>query len=740
MSQSEVIVSLGSFVKELALAWQKLSMYQPGHPERRLALDRSHAVLAGLVAPTGSLSLGVGRTGLIGPEEKLNSVPASRLAAALYPLEVAVLRFEEGVESDDLEILLNLLPRTDALREGMDLELELQQNGVRHIRVESVDFTGLLATDNLDGPEYQPEEESLWDRILQRLLDDPQFSFDSDLLSESGDSPFGQLQATVGRVLDHYGISGDVLEESGDNEDASVNETLEALSGAVGEVVGNEMTEAPDEGSRRIASRHVTELLSAMPVGMRHPVLDAAVREMVTRDEAAPGLSSLGSAVSAAQMVGSLRRLRAEKVSFSPRVVSVVESLVSEGVREGNLQNRSHDPEQLAEELRSIFADEDVERVSHSGALDERIFVELRRQVPVHAMFADLSPYLDTITDSRIDTDLSMTLIDLIQRPFLDDTQIRWVIGRQQETFKAMLAAGRFEAATGIVEGLQHLIASGDQIKPVQRATEQCLEGLREPETLSGLVDVLGEVKSSNIGEVHHLIKLMGPMAIHQLLCVLGEESELSRRRHIFDLLVSLGPSVVPASIELLDDERWYMIRNILSLLRRVGQGLTLDVLHGPLGHEDSRVRIEAVKCLSDMAEEIPSGLVEKIVDDEDLRVAEMAVVVIGNARIQAAAGPLAEMLRRPDPMGRSRRLRLRAIKALGEIGDPSVLLVIAHFFRSWFALVSTEERHAAFRSLEFYPAADRRPWVKKGRLSPDPTVREICRGLGNNELSEGEE
>jgi HEAT repeat protein len=206
----------------------------------------------------------------------------------------------------------------------------------------------------------------------------------------------------------------------------------------------------------------------------------------------------------------------------------------------------------------------------------------------------------------------------------------------------------------------------------------------------------------------------------------------LSRRRHIFDLLASLGPAVVPASVALLDDSRWYMIRNILSLLRRVDEGLTMEVLRKGLGHQDSRVRIEAVKCIPELGAEIMPELVERVLADDDLRVAEMAVGVFGSSRIRTASGPLVDLLRRPDPLGKLRRLRLRALQTLGEIGDAGVLPEIAPFFRSWFALVSTEERHAAFRSLELYTEDERRPWVKKGRLSPDATVREICRGLNN--------
>ena len=54
----------------------------------------------------------------------------------------------------------------------------------------------------------------------------------------------------------------------------------------------------------------------------------------------------------------------------------------------------------------------------------------------------------------------------------------------------------------------------------------------------------------------------------------------------------------------------------------------------------------------------------------------------------------------------------------------------ISQFFRSWFAVVTNEERHAAFETLRYYPEEARRPWLKKGRRAPDAKVREICRRL----------
>jgi HEAT repeat protein len=122
--------------------------------------------------------------------------------------------------------------------------------------------------------------------------------------------------------------------------------------------------------------------------------------------------------------------------------------------------------------------------------------------------------------------------------------------------------------------------------------------------------------------------------------------------------------------------------------------------------------------------------MVVSLLGDSDLKVVESAITTFGSARIPAAGGPLVEMLRRPDPLGWQKHLRMKALQTLGEIGDPKALPEISHFFRSVFALVNAEERLSAFESLEHYPASDRERWVKKGLWSPDRRVREICARL----------
>ncbi len=89
------------------------------------------------------------------------------------------------------------------------------------------------------------------------------------------------------------------------------------------------------------------------------------------------------------------------------------------------------------------------------------------------------------------------------------------------------------------------------------------------------------------------------------------------------------------------------------------------------------------------------------------------------------------EILLRWDFFGRRRSMRLKALRALADLGDAAVLPRLGRFFREWpFPLVSIDERRSAYRYLSSYDAAARSPWVARGEKSRDPVIRDICRGL----------
>jgi HEAT repeat protein len=166
-------------------------------------------------------------------------------------------------------------------------------------------------------------------------------------------------------------------------------------------------------------------------------------------------------------------------------------------------------------------------------------------------------------------------------------------------------------------------------------------------------------------------------------------------------------------------------------LLRRVQDRSAMSEILRCADHADLRVRLEAIRALFAFDSKVPRDLLARTINHPDPRLAEAAVLLSGQHRITQATDLLVEILLRWDVFGRHRSMRLKALRALADLGDGAVLPRLGRFFRERpFPLVSIDERRSAYRYLSSYDAVARAPWVARGERSRDPVIRDICRGL----------
>jgi hypothetical protein len=245
------------------------------------------------------------------------------------------------------------------------------------------------------------------------------------------------------------------------------------------------------------------------------------------------------------------------------------------------------------------------------------------------------------------------------------------------------------------------------------------------------LVEVLGDLSGQAVEQARRLVDALGGPAARGLLLALAEEAGRSRRHTLLDFIVSLGDRAIADATSLLRDPRWYVVRNMLLLLRQIGDRTSLPEVRRLAMHSDLRVKLEAIRSLFELDRRPPTDLLAAVINDADPKLAEAAVTLAGARGFVGAAPPLAELLRPWDPFGRRRSLRLRALKSLGQLGVPATLAALDRFSRRWGLFpVALEERRAYFQSLAGYPPAAREPFVRRGLSFPDPEIRETCRRL----------
>jgi len=704
-------------VREFALAWQKLSLYQPGHPMRGEGIRDVHKALAAHLAHHGPLALGVSRQTLLGPGGKLDSEAARKLASALHRRGVALIRFDHGIRIEELKTLLEFLPQ----RAGTGTEIEPWSaiaSATPHIHTEHLDFSDLVEPTTA---ELTAIRLSLWDRVLERLLkkDDEEAELSLDR-EPSLDEVIQAIQA----LLRRYSEADSAAEGGGvpPYVFAFINDALRSA-------VAGHLAAAPLPEASGYANRvgDVAQLLQAVPVSLQGSILDAALPHLLSEETQPEWLLLIARAVTPAVLVACLRRLLGDGFALAPETLHQLEALIEEGAY--TWVAGGGPPRQSADALHELFADHDVDRIHPPAGEAARTVIELLKPRLDHPIPSQLDDRLDTLSEQQRAVGVAIALVELLQRALLDEEQAEAVATRLDHLFHALLASGAVHSALRIAKSLQQLPTS--VTSPARKQTlERHLEVLSGGATIDALVDSLAAPLPATRQAIDQLIDTLGAPILSGLLLALGEEKDRSRRRRIFDLLASLGPRITPHISNLLADRRWFVVRNMLTLLHRTGHGLSPELVEWALQHPESRVRLEGVKCLATLGGATPSSAIERALADSEPKVAEATVAAVATQKIASGRDPLVAFLQQSDRLGRQRALRIQALRALGQLGDPAALPGIRHLFRGLLGGTHADERRAAYASLAFYPQAARQPFVDGGLRSTDGQVRAISARL----------
>lgn len=102
-----------------------------------------------------------------------------------------------------------------------------------------------------------------------------------------------------------------------------------------------------------------------------------------------------------------------------------------------------------------------------------------------------------------------------------------------------------------------------------------------------------------NRKEVETILAAFGDRAVKPLLFALADEEDLLVRKSIVDIIVTIGRPAIPAILDNLNDSRWYVVRNMVTILGSLEIPDLAPHIVAVLSHPDLRVKKEAIKGLS---------------------------------------------------------------------------------------------------------------------------------------------
>ena len=705
---------LGELLRDVAIAWRALSSYPPGHPSASAALERARARFAVLLGATGTLELLAGADALWWGERRLAGPTAERLAELLRRRNAAAVEFAPGVERGEIEAFLRgLLVDPRKARAAGSLGRELEAAGVAHIRVRDLDFSVLSVVEGEAAPE-PPEAGGLWEKLARRLVADGRVP--GERLASwiaGGRRAVELLAALLGRAP---GL--------GPEDAAWTGGARAALAGHAAAVFAEEPSAA--------SARGVASLLAALPPEGR-PRLEAAVgRALRGRAGAEQALDELAVALGP-EVMARVRAAAAEPAAgpaagrgAGPGLAPAAAAEAPPAVDLGALRR-----------LRQLFAGADLDAVE--PAVDLATSAEVLLEVAVGPAGAEapaaaeaaagrLAQLAGQLDGAALDRALGGALLELAERPEVPAAALGGLVWRLEGVYLRLLAGGDPRRCLVLVDRCARQAEAGGERAPAFRALLGRLAGR---EAVAALVAALGSLPEEAEETVRRLLARLGGGAAESSLDVLAESDDRATRRRLLDLLPALGGGVAAGAAARLTDSRWYVVRNMLVLLRRLGDPGALAAVRRCAEHPDIRVRLEAIRNLFAFDQELPRELLRSALRARDPRLAEAAIELAGSRGIVEAVEPLVELLRERDLFGRRRSQRLLALRALGELAQPRALDGLRRYIARFSLLpVAAEERRELFRTLGKYPPEARRPFVERGLRAKDPQVRRLAAAL----------
>ncbi|MFQ5586852.1 MAG: HEAT repeat domain-containing protein [Thermodesulfobacteriota bacterium] len=244
---------------------------------------------------------------------------------------------------------------------------------------------------------------------------------------------------------------------------------------------------------------------------------------------------------------------------------------------------------------------------------------------------------------------------------------------------------------------LSHSVEEGKKPESVASIARDTLRALLDRETVIHLIDRLrqGDKEKSKI--IQQMLLISEKEGIHLLLNALAEVKDARARRTLYNTLLLFGEAVRETAEKRLNDTRWFVVRQMVSLLGEIRNPQSVEALSKLLNHSELRVRKEVIKSLGKIPCRESSDILLFTLRGTDKSLIPNAIIALGVLKDPAAIGPLGDLAIKGNALSENLDMKKEAIKSLGLIGNEKAIPVLTRLLskKVWFGKKDNEELRA---------------------------------------------
>jgi HEAT repeat protein len=667
------------FVIRLSSTMKSQRLYPSGSDIPRRSAQDALDALRDAIGEESYLELDVGRDGL--HYQKASVFPRSQsfttFAREFYKRNLAAVRFHQGATADEILQFLSLIiePPEQVAAEG-GMEMALSELGVANISVSEV-ATRIVET-AIPGSVVIPSEED-------HVYEGDGFERTIEEVLEQAGAEQGRDRHVLMKVLrDRRAVAAYLLEAREKGAEGGIKD----LAARIGALARSTRHEMPDDQATVLGV--IAEAILELSQQERGELYQDHLLGQARRDETLADLiqklgvdevvDSILSQIdeTPAALTGLSRAVRNLTLMNASAGENVLNLVISKMSAKGTSKQFISGLTQAANPLRITGLEQfKTDRTRSVGTV-----LKLVDMTPdgsdVFVFDQAAEPLRQEATRGTTDGDVieALVAVAILEKRA---EQFSAIMSMLDDSVGYLVEAGEADVAADVAEALSAASQDPAISEPNRMRMAKVVQGIARPESLAKVTTTLRHYRSDTpeYQACKRLLGVLGESVIDPLLEVLADETDMTARKALIELISTSARNYIPDLGARLGDRRWYLVRNVVSILTSTRSPEALTYLQRTLRHTDARVRRETIRGLAAIRVAMADSMLAAALEDDDVQNVQLAARYLGSLGCRSAVPALEQVARGLGRGSRDHVARVEAIEALARIGSPSSVPVL---------------------------------------------------------------
>ena len=652
------------FLHELNVARRKLSLYPAEHPQISASVGKTLNILNDLFHSNPIITLGISPHALYFEQLWLDKEDATNQEFASYfsSLGIASISFHSGLSGPEL-IRFNQLLRADRKTieqyGGFDQQLEQQQ--ITHITVIPIDYDAFQASQDLDASEMESADH-LWENFLHGLH--------NGILDFSGNS--GIDLTTV----------ADIFNQKLVGNEAERKQTSQSIH----RFIENSLRQPGKATEQHDNDKNLVELLEKLSPEAQQEFLNSAFLSLDRHCDAAPGLLQK---IPPRLLKQTITGKSCQDLNLSSRLFGLIDTLAntqSEGAHfTTKAKSATMSEDMVKARLDVLFCEERQDMYMPDGY--QAAFYGILGDNVVGTIPEDEKQKLkEQLETQSVEQNYAEIIFDLLSEP-LGVEQEGSTQQNLLELSRHFLDIGNFVYLQKIYQHWSEYLNSGHA--NIDIFDENVLANHLQITFMSEVLDAVELWGEDKHQEIAAYVIAVGEPYCELVIERLGLAPQWEERRFWINILDQIGGDAKQMMLQSLNDERWYLVRNLLTILGKDVDHSSVKMVQPLTEHPHPQVRLEALRYLFSCNPATANRQLIKELESDDSEAQLIAVQIADRSRDPQVLAILHRMIESGPENPAELEIKQHIVQTLSRIGHRESLPVLRRILQKKGLLIS---------------------------------------------------